>query len=90
MKLNKRESLEIDLYIYGDSVYDKAGIQDLWERWGFQTGTVGCPYGGKCSSLVGICPGETLVHVTGRRVQDSFSTIVHNKKKKPGNYPQSP
>ena len=35
MKLNKRESLEIDLYIYGDSVYDKAGIQDLWERWGF-------------------------------------------------------
>ena len=43
---------------------------------------------------VGICPGETLVHVTGRSVQDSFSTIVHNRKKKekkkPGNPPQGP
>ena len=59
-------------------------------KMGFLDWNVGCPYGGKCSSLVSICPGETLVHVTGRRVQDSSSTIVHNKKKKkPGNYPQS-
>lgn len=46
---NRKESLETDLHIYGDSVSAKAGIEDLWERWAFQTGTVAYSYGKECN-----------------------------------------